>query len=135
MYKISIDHEDDMYLAVTVAKQIAGEMGFAKHDETKIVVSIMELARNMILYANNGDVWLKPLPPNGIEVIAKDKGPGIEDLEAILAEKKQSKTGLGLGLAGVRRLMDVFEITTERHSGTTIKVQKRRQERRHSYDR
>ena len=49
-----------------------------------------------------------------------DTGPGIRELTAILEGRYQSKTGMGLGIIGARRLMDQFQIDShrgQRHHG------------------
>jgi serine/threonine-protein kinase RsbT len=56
----------------------------------------------------------------GIQVIARDEGPGIENLELALRDGYTSGSGLGLGLPGARRLVDDFDIETAPGRGTTV---------------
>ena len=60
----------------------------------------------------------------GIVVVARDEGPGIEDVPRAIAGGYSASGGLGLGLAGVRRLMDEFEISSEPRKGTTVTVRR-----------
>lgn len=129
MHRVYIQFEDDIYTAVTVGKKIAGKIGFNKIDETKLVVSIMELTRNIISYAGKGEIIVRPLV-HGVEIIASDKGPGISELDKVLSNQYKSGKGLGLGLSGVKRLMDEFEITTNA-MGTRVRAVKWLNERRH----
>ena len=75
--------------------------------------------------------FLLSLSSYGIEILAIDKGPGISNLEQVLNNTVQSKTGLGLGLSGVKRLMDEFEIISN-DNGTRVRAVKWFQERRDS---
>ncbi len=100
------------------------ECGLNKCDQTKLVVSIMELTRNIVLYAGKGELYIKPSPPHKIEIIAIDQGPGIPNLDQVLNQSIISKTGLGLGLSGVKRLMDEFEITSTIDMGTKVRAVK-----------
>ena len=63
----------------------------------------------------------------GVVVVARDKGPGIADVRRATAGGYSTSGGLGLGLAGVRRLMDEFEIVTDVGIGTTVTAKKWKQ--------
>ena len=60
----------------------------------------------------------------GLEIIAADNGPGIEDIEKALEDGFSTGGGLGIGLGGVRRLMDEFEIQSRVGEGTKVRVVK-----------
>lgn len=112
-------------MASTIGKRVAEDFGLNKSQQTKLVVSIMELTRNIVFYAGKGELFIKPVPSYGIEIVAVDQGPGIPNLDQILNNKKvHSKTGLGLGITGVKRLMDEFEITSTVHQGTKVRAVK-----------
>ncbi len=61
--------------------------------------------------------------PQFLVVRVSDKGPGMRDVQAILAGDYSSPSGLGLGLAGTRRLMDAFEIESS-PDGTIVRFGK-----------
>ncbi len=124
MYRIVIEREDDVYMASTIGKRVADECGLNKSQQTKLVVSIMELTRNIVFYAGKGELFIKQVHSYGIEIIAIDQGPGIPNLEQVLNNTVPSKTGLGLGLSGVKRLMDEFEITSTVNQGTKVRAVK-----------
>src|SRR4051812_25378627 len=84
LYRIVIEREDDVYMASTIGKKVADDYGLNKSQQTKLVVSIMELTRNIVFYADKGEMFIKPIPFYGIEIIAIDKGPGIPNIEQIL---------------------------------------------------
>lgn len=104
---------------------MASQLGFSAADLALIATAISELARNIVLYAKEGEIVLG-LSENGdrrgITVVARDEGPGIPDVERALQEGYSTSRSLGLGLPGVRRLMDDFHITSEVGSGTTVVV-------------
>lgn len=133
LYRIVIEREDDVYMASTIGKRVSEEYGLTKSQQTKLVVSIMELTRNIVFYAGKGELFIKPIPSYGIEIIASDQGPGIPNLDQVLNNSVPSKTGLGLGLSGVTRLMDEFEITSTIHQGTKVRAVKWFNERKAKY--
>jgi serine/threonine-protein kinase RsbT len=55
-------------------------------------------------------------------IIASDAGPGIPNLDEIMSGRYRSRTGLGAGLLGTKRLVDNFELQTG-PSGTHIEVE------------
>ena len=103
------------------------ELGFSGTDLTLIPTAISELARNIVLYAKSGEIILSPIQRGdrkGISVVAQDEGPGIPDLRRALQDGYSTSRSLGLGLPGVRRLMDEFEIVSEVNRGTKVTVKK-----------
>ena len=106
--------------------EMAKKLGFGLPDATKIAVVISELARNITLYTEGGTITLIPYngERKGIKVIAQDTGPGIEDVERVLAGGYTTSKGLGMGISGSNKIMDEFEIQTVLGGGTTIKATK-----------
>jgi len=83
-----------------------------------------------VSYARRGEIKLKGMHGSsrvGILVIAADDGPGIIDIRQALRDGFSTSGSLGLGLPGVRRLMDDFEITSQPGKGTMVTVKKWRQ--------
>ena len=117
----------DIVAARQSGRKLATELGFSQTDTTLIATAISELTRNIILYAKQGEVVLRPLQrldARGIMVIARDQGPGIENVPQVMRMGFSTSGSLGLGLPGVQRLMDEFKIDSQPGSGTTITVQK-----------
>lgn len=106
--------------------EMAKQLGFSLPDATKIAVVISELARNITLYTEGGTITLIAHigERKGIKVIAQDNGPGIEDVERVLAGGYTTSKGLGMGISGSKNIMDEFEIQTVMGGGTTIKTTK-----------
>jgi serine/threonine-protein kinase RsbT len=53
-------------------------------------------------------------------VLARDDGPGIDDIRQAMQDGYSTSGGLGLGLGGARRLMDEFDIDSKPGEGTTV---------------
>jgi len=125
--RISIQSDLDIVNARQKGRQLAGELGFSPSDLTLIATAISELSRNIILYAKRGEIALKHVAhgdSHGIVVVARDDGPGIPDIRRALQDGYSTSRSLGLGLPGVRRLMDEFEIVSEVNRGTMVTVKK-----------
>lgn len=121
---IVVASEQDLSEVRIQARQICQEMGATALTRQKAVTLVSELARNIVLYAGEGQIALAPslTPRKRLVVRATDNGPGIPNLQAILAGDYRSKTGLGMGLRGCKRLADRFEIDTG-SSGTRIEAE------------
>jgi serine/threonine-protein kinase RsbT len=123
---IPIAQEGDIVTARTAGKELSREMGFSEVVYVKVATAISELARNILKYASKGQILVRRCvgERDGIEVVATDSGPGIADVEAVLSPTYRSKSGMGVGLRGTRRLMDHFELKSQVGSGTTVIVRK-----------
>ena len=128
--RVAINCDQDIVSARQKGRVMASELGFSSGDATFIATAISELARNIVSYARKGEITLKMvngLNRQGIAVIATDEGPGIADIRQALRDGFSTSGSLGLGLPGVRRLMDEFAITSEPGRGTIVAVKKWRQ--------
>lgn len=117
----------DIVTARTVARDIARMQGFGAIDQARIATAVSELARNIFLYAQTGDVTARTIEQNGrkgIELQFRDDGPGITDLDQAMQDGFTTSRGMGKGLPGARRLMDDFDIKTQAGAGTTITCRK-----------
>ena len=121
---IPIESDADVVIARQRARAMASELELTSTDQTLLATAISEVARNITTYATRGEVLLSIVRDNGgregIRVIARDDGPGIEDVEQALQDGYTSGGGLGLGLPGARRLVHEFHIETAPGRGTTV---------------
>ena len=126
--RIAIESDLDVVAARQRARQLAAELELTSTDQTLLATAISEVARNIRTYAVRGEVLLSIIRDNGgregIRVIARDRGPGIEDIDQALQDGYTSGTGLGLGLPGARRLVDEFAIESAPSEGTTVTLVK-----------
>ena len=124
---VAIKSDRDIITAREKGKELAARLGFSSTDLTLIATAISELARNIVLYAKSGEVVLSVVrqgEKKGLGVVAHDEGRGIPDLQRALQDGYSTSHSLGLGLPGVRRLMDEFELSSELGRGTTVSVKK-----------
>ena len=121
---IPIESDSDVVTARQRARELAGKLELTSTDQTLLATAISEVARNITTYAKRGEVELTVVRDDngreGIRVIARDQGPGIENVELALQDGYTSGGGLGLGLPGARRLVDDFHIETAPGQGTTV---------------
>jgi serine/threonine-protein kinase RsbT len=125
--RIPICSDVDIVTARQKGRELAARLSFPLTDLTLIATAISELARNIILYARRGEIRLQLVEQSercGIVVTAHDEGPGIRDIRRALQDGYSTSRSLGLGLPGVRRLMDEFDIVSEAGKGTTVTVKK-----------
>jgi serine/threonine-protein kinase RsbT len=126
-FEVPIRADGDIVVARQKGRVLASRLGFSSSDLTLIATAISELARNILQYAGMGEIVVTHVvgaPRPGLVIIARDKGPGITDLRKALQEGYSTSGGLGLGLPGVRRLMDEFEVASEMGQGTTVTAKK-----------
>lgn len=99
--------------------------GFNSFDGTRLVTAASELARNMLTYAGGGTMTIQRVEDGearGLKLIFADEGPGIDDVETALGDGFTTGSGLGLGLAGARRLAHDFTIDSRPGIGTTVSI-------------
>lgn len=126
----AINSATDIVTARQRGRALALELGFNGADVTLIAAAISEVARNIVDHAKRGEVVMSPVhnPANGgkhgIQIIARDEGPGIRDVAQAMQYGYSTRKGLGVGLPGAKWLMDEFDIASEIGRGTTITMKK-----------
>ena len=125
---VSIGSDSDIVTARQKGRALVAELGFSITDTVMVAASISELARNIVLYAGRGEIVLgvavNDLGKRGVVVVARDDGPGIDDLGRAMESGYSTSGSLGLGLPGVRRLMDEFQIVSVVGKGTVVTAKK-----------
>jgi serine/threonine-protein kinase RsbT len=124
---VSIRSDQDIVVARQKGRSLAMALEFSSGDATLIATAISELARNIVSYAAEGEIRLQAInggARKGIQITARDDGPGIADVEQALRDGFSTSGSLGLGLPGVLRLVDEFEIHSGKNRGTTVTVRK-----------
>lgn len=124
---VEVHTEWDIVNARQLGRQLAKDLGFGTVDQARITTAVSELARNIYLYAPGGRICIEAiehLDRMGLKMVAKDNGPGIEDISKAMEDGYTTSGGLGAGLPGVRRLMDEFTIHSATDEGTEIITRK-----------
>jgi len=120
--RIPISTSQDIIKARQTGSMLVRSMGFSGSRITLVNTVISELAQNILLYAKAGEIVLSQLDSAQLNVMAFDRGPGIENLPVVLSGGFSSSGGLGLGLSGLRGIVDEFEIKTQPGKGTQVFV-------------
>lgn len=122
--RLEITTEADVVTARQKGRALAAAIGFSPAERAMITSAISELARNILDYAWSGEMLLGPCADGerrGIELIARDHGPGIPNVEKVM------QAGYAIsdnGLPAVRALMDEFNIASVFGQGTTVTTRK-----------
>jgi len=126
--RVPINRDEDVTTAVVVVQAHAREHGFGSDAIQRLGTAVSELARNIRKYcqASGGDVVIdleeREQGQLRFVVQVRDNGPGIRDLETALRDHYSSSGTLGLGLPGVRRMVDAFSIVSEPGQGTVVTI-------------
>ena len=126
LLSLNLHHDQDVVTARQRAAQIARLLDFDSSEQTRLATAVSEIVRNAFRYAGGGAVHFEFDPdqrPQRLIVRVEDSGRGIADLDAVLSGRYQSSTGMGMGIAGARRLMDRFEIHSDQ-DGTRVLLEK-----------
>ena len=129
--RIPVQTDADVVTARKRGRELAAQAGFSATELTVIATAISEIARNIVMFAERGEIIVSLVGEDsrqGVTVVARDAGPGIADLEQAVQDGYSGYGGMGLGLPGSRRLMDEFEITSEVDKGTTVTMTKWRRD-------
>ena len=124
---VRVESDLDIVTARQVGRAAARDLGFTSGNATLVATAISELARNIVQYAKRGEVHVRRVQDGtrqGLVVTVRDEGPGICDVTRALEDGFSTSGRLGLGLPGVRRVMDGFEIRSAQGEGTTVTVTK-----------
>jgi signal transduction histidine kinase/CheY-like chemotaxis protein len=123
LLRIVIAAETDIVLVRSRTRRLAELVGFDAQDQTRITTAVSEIARNAYEYAGGGNIAFhlvgETATPSFV-IVVRDRGSGVADLAAVLSGSHKSATGMGIGLLGARRLMDMFDITSKPGEGTTV---------------
>ena len=123
--KITITKEQDVVLFRNRVKESAQKIKMGLVNQTKLITAASELVRNMLRYADGGDITIEVVSKgreNGIRLVFKDNGPGIADIKLAMKDGYSSGKSLGLGLPGAKRLVSEFAITSELTKGTIVTI-------------
>jgi len=120
---VVVRHEEDVVLARSRAVDVAEIARLHLQERTRFVTAVLEIVRNAFQYAGGANVHFEVETGNNdrhLCVIVEDAGPGIENLDEILNRTNHPSTGMGLGITGVKRLVDYFHVDSNPGQGTTV---------------
>jgi serine/threonine-protein kinase RsbT len=126
--ELPITSEGDMVTCRKVIRTLAASVGFGMTDVTRIITSVSELARNIYVHSgSNGMMRWRVLQQSskvGLELTFEDQGIGIANIEQAMQSGFTTANSLGMGMSGVKRLMDEMDVHSEVGVGTTVKIMK-----------
>jgi serine/threonine-protein kinase RsbT len=133
LYTNSFDIEGGNFSkAGTIAtriKSILKEMGLPNDVVRKSAIVSYESEINIVSYARKGVITLT-VTPQTVEIDVMDEGPGIPDIELAMKQGYSTASqqiremgfGAGMGLYNIQCYSDKFNISSEVHKGTFLKI-------------
>ncbi|MCJ7679228.1 MAG: ATP-binding protein [Candidatus Aminicenantes bacterium] len=108
-------------------KEILQELGINNSIIRRTAIAAYEAEMNVVIHADRGEVTMN-LNPGGIQLIFKDEGQGIRDIELAMQEGYSTATdemremgfGAGMGLPNIKKNADRFEVSSIPGRGTTL---------------
>lgn len=92
----------------------------------RVSVVVQELAHNLVRHAGSGELYYYQ-DAERLDLLAIDKGPGMDNVARCLADSYSSKGTMGAGLGAISRLSDLFDIYSQPGQGTVVLAQFRLQ--------
>lgn len=112
--------------------ELAQSVGFSENALGRLAIVVTECATNQLKHAQRGELLVRPitealrgstLPSNtGIELIAIDGGPGIQDLHACFVDGYTTAGSPGNGMGAIQRLADELDIWSAPGLGMVLRV-------------
>jgi serine/threonine-protein kinase RsbT len=122
---VEVRASGDVVRVRQLVRETTVEAGFSLVDQTKMVTAASELARNALDHGGGGVARLQLLADGvryGVRLECEDRGPGIADVQVALRDGYSTRSGLGLGLGGARRLVNEFVIDSRPGEGTRVTI-------------
>lgn len=123
----NISFERDIVTVRQRTRRLSQLLGFETQDQVRLSTAVSELARNVFQYAGKGKIefYFSLGIEQAIFVRVTDSGPGIKNVDEILSGSYISKSGMGVGLLGSKKIMDYFQIKTEIDKGCIVQIGKK----------
>ena len=115
--------------AATEIKNTLQKRGLDPKLIRRVAIAAYELEMNLVVHSDGGTLTLR-VDEGEIQIIAKDQGPGIADVNLAMQEGwttanewvKSLGFGAGMGLPNAKRVSDEFHIASEPGAGTTVTI-------------
>ena len=124
---LRLETEDDVVLVRRRVRELAERARFDTFAIAAITTATSELARNVIVHGLGGTARVEEISDGvraGIRISFEDRGPGIPDIQRVMAGGYSTARSMGLGLSGSKRLVDAFELESKVGEGTRVTVTK-----------
>lgn len=115
--------------AAEQAKRVLKQIGIDSSIIRKVSIAAYEAEMNIVIHAYKGQLIFS-ITPKYIELIAKDEGPGIPNIEKAMEEGystapdkiRELGFGAGMGLPNMKKFSDIFEIDSVVGKGTQVRM-------------
>jgi serine/threonine-protein kinase RsbT len=125
--EMKLTTEDDVIAVRRRVKELAELRKFDTFAIAAITTATSELGRNVLVHGGGGRASIEEVSDGyrvGIRIVFTDSGPGIPDIDRVLAGGYSTARSMGLGLSGSKRLVDSFELESKVGVGTRVTVTK-----------
>ena len=118
-----IEHESSVGAVRRAAVGLARRLGLDETRASEIGIAVTEVAANQLKHAGGGALLLRACRSDheaGVAFVAADRGPGMSDVGACLADGHSTTGTLGIGLGAVSRLASTWDIYSLPGRGTVV---------------
>ncbi|MET0236922.1 MAG: ATP-binding SpoIIE family protein phosphatase [Kibdelosporangium sp.] len=122
---VRIEEQSAVGTARRAAGALANRLGCSPERVAEIELAVTELGTNLVKHASEGMLVVRSARPADeamVEIVAVDRGPGIDDMNVVFRDGHSTSGTLGIGLGAVLRLADSHEVYSELGTGTVLSV-------------
>ncbi|HYO83082.1 MAG TPA: ATP-binding protein [Bryobacteraceae bacterium] len=120
MLLISVQDSSVVAEARRAAREMAEDAGFSEVRAGAVSIVVTEAANNLLRHAGGGQLQLRRTSDSAVEVVAVDRGRGMANAQACLADGYSTKGTSGTGLGAIRRASASFDVYSQVDRGTTL---------------
>ncbi|WP_311220715.1 MULTISPECIES: anti-sigma regulatory factor [unclassified Acidovorax] len=124
---LPLESEQHIVISRQTVRTLCQSLKLSLVDQTKMVTAASELSRNTLIHGGGGRMrWelVEAGARQGLRLHFEDDGPGITDIGMAMTDGYTSKSGMGLGLPGSKRLVNEFAIDSAPGKGTCVSITK-----------
>ncbi|HYD16440.1 MAG TPA: ATP-binding SpoIIE family protein phosphatase [Candidatus Nanoarchaeia archaeon] len=122
-HSISVHEESQVGEARREASSLATRLGFEQAAGGRVAIAVSEAARNLYLHGGGGEVVVSGLQwrnESCVEILAMDRGPGMQDIDKCMRDGYSTAGTPGTGLGAIARLADEFDLYSVPGKGTVL---------------
>lgn len=120
MFEVMVNDSSAVAEARRRAVAAAAALGFDEVRAGQLAIVATELGTNLLKHGGGGGRLLVGCGSDRVELLALDKGPGMADVAACMADGYSSAGTAGNGLGAVRRLAQSFHVASWPGKGTAV---------------
>lgn len=121
-WDVAVADDSQVHGAAATASAAALAAGLDSKDHAVCQLLATELATNLVRHATGGRLLIHVAGPGAVQIVAVDRGPGIPDVAASMADGYTTGSSLGAGLGACRRGAAQFDLYSRTGHGTIVLV-------------